>query len=107
MDLATCFIELSSQTNMAEVPKVPLYGTFGSFLILLLLCCLDDLLIDFRLIYDGFCGRKSTNNPSKIDQRSDQKSNAILDGSWSDFEAIFVPSWGQVGTNIRKLRGPR
>ena len=38
-----------------------------------LLCCWDDLLIDFWLIFDRFGGRKSTKNRSKIDQKSDQK----------------------------------
>ena len=51
-------------------------------------------------------GRKSIKNPSKINQKFDEKSNAILDGLWmalgTDFGWIWGPSWGpswsQVGT---------
>ena len=63
----------------------------------LLLCCLDDLLIDFLLIFDRFWSRKSSKHLSKIDKKRYQTSNAILDGFWKALGAILGRFWAQVG----------
>ena len=72
-----------------------------------LLCCWDDLLIDFWLIFDWFWGRKSIKNQSKKGSKIRCKLGCILDGSWIDLGAILGPSWeakwGQVGTKIWKM----
>ena len=72
MDLGPFFIKFSIQRNMAEVPKVQYVCHFWHFFDFLL-CCLNDWLIDFWLIFDRFGARKSSKNLSKMDQKSDQK----------------------------------
>ena len=94
------FIDFCMQRNMAAVPKVPYVLHFWHFFDFLLLCCLDDLLIDFWLIFDRFWGRKSTKNRSKIDQKNDQKSDAILDGFWTALGSILERFLGQVGGQV-------
>ena len=69
-----------------------------------LLCCWDDLLIDFWSILGLKISEKSNKNQSKKESKIRCKLGWILDGSWTDLGAILGPSWGakwcQVGTKI-------
>ena len=47
MDVGLIFIEFCIQHNMAEVPKVVYVLHFWDYFDFWLLCCWDDLLIDF------------------------------------------------------------
>ena len=74
------------------------------FLIFWLLSYQDDLLIDFEFIVARFGGRTSTKNRSKLNQKCDQKSNAIWDVFWVALEPVLERFWaqvaGQVGTKL-------
>ena len=52
MDVGPFFIEFCTQRNIAEVPKVAYVLHFWHFFDFWLLCCWDDLLIDFWSIFD-------------------------------------------------------
>ena len=72
-----------------------------------LLCCWDDFRIDFWLIFGRFGGRKSSKNRPKIDQKSGEKSYAILDGSWRALGAILDGFWLQVGGQVGAKLAPK
>ena len=98
MDVSLIFIEICTQRNMSEGPKVPYVLHFWHFFDFCLLCCWDALLIDFWLVFFGwFWCRKSINNLSQIDQKMYQKSDAILDGFWMALGSILERFWAQVG----------
>ena len=73
MDVGISFIDFLLQHDMAEVAKnIEKNQWFLTFFTFLLLGCWNDFMIDFLLIWERFWGRKSTNNRSKINQKSDQ-----------------------------------
>ena len=76
---------------------------FSGFSIPWLLCCWVDFLIHFWLIFGGCGCRKSTKNQPKINPKSDQKQDAILDASWMALGAILDGFWSQVGRIGAKL----
>ena len=59
--------------------------------------CWVDFLIDSGTILSGFGGRKSSKNLSKIDPKSDQKEDAILNATWKALGPIFDGFWLQNG----------
>ena len=71
------------------------------------MCCWDDLLIVFWSIFDQFWGRKSIKNRPNIDQKSDQKYDAILDRFWMALGSIFGWFWAQVGGQVGAKLAPK
>ena len=69
MDVGPIFIDFCTQRNMAEVPKVAYVLHFWHFFDFWLLCCWDDLLIDFWSIFVRFSTPKSIKNQAKINQQ--------------------------------------
>ena len=108
-DVGTMFIDFLPQLDMAEVANyIEKNNCFLLFFNFWLLCCWDDLLIDFWSIFDWFGGRKSTNKTkSKIDQKNDQKQNAIWDGFWRALGAILGRFWAQVGGQVGAKMAPK
>ena len=53
-----------------------------------------------------FGDRKSTKNPSKIDPKSDQKEDAILNATWKALGPIFDGFWLQNG-GVGGVLGPK
>ena len=73
--------------------KIGLYICFALFFNFWLLCCWDDVLIDFCLIFDGFRGR----NPSKIGKKSIKKAIKNKMQVGIDFGWLLERFWAQVG----------
>ena len=69
MDVGPIFIDFCTQRNMAEVPKVAYVLHFWHFFDFWLLCCWDDLLIDFWSNFVDF----GVENRPKIDPKSIEK----------------------------------
>ena len=72
-----------------------------------LLACWVDFLIDFGPIFGGFGSRKSTKNRSKIDPKSDQKQDAILNATWKALGPISGGFWLQLGGQVGAKLAPK
>ena len=109
------FIDLLTQHGMAEVAKIvdssTFFIVFWFFVDVLLGWFVDRFLIDFWSILGSKIDQKSTRHRSKKRSKIWCDFGSILDGSWIDFWLIlgpsWGPSWGQVGTKIRKMKVPK
>ena len=108
MDVGISFIDFLIQHDVAEVAKnIEKTNGFLSFFTFWLLGCWNDFMVDFWLILDGFWDRKSIKDRSKIDQKSNQKSDAILDRFWMALGSIFDRFWAQVGGQVGAKLAPK